>query len=239
MRKRTILMAILAVAAMNLLTSCEKIKGKGDVISESRTVGTYHSIELAISATVHFTESDHYSLVIHAQENILHAIVTEVDGDQLVIRQKNGVILGAHDAITVYISAPAVTRLDVSGSGDIYAGSTWKPAQGSGNISGSGGLYINEVLADSFTAKISGSGTIKANSGTVKQLNLSISGSGTIDLRQVQAENVITTTSGSGDTYVYANQLLDVSISGSGDIWYQGQPAINAHISGSGNLRKL
>lgn len=229
----------MVIAAMNLLTSCEKIKGKGEVISESRNVGTYHSIELAISATVHFTEADNYSIVVKAQENILHAIVTEVDGDQLIIRQKKGVILGVHDAITVYISAPAVNRLAVSGSGDIYAGNTWKPVQGSGNISGSGGLYINELLTDSFTIKISGSGEVKANTGTAQRLNLNISGSGTIDLRNVQANEVTTTTSGSGDTYVHAEQMLDASISGSGNIWYLGSPSIYTHISGSGNLRKL
>lgn len=232
-------MAILAMAAMNLLNSCEKIKGKGEVVPESRSTGSFHAIHLSISATVHITEADQYNLVIHAQENILHAIVTETDGDRLIIRKKKGVILGKHDAITVYVSAPDVNGLDISGSGDIYAGSSWNPEQGSANISGSGGIFINELQTDSFTAKISGSGTIKANSGTVKRLKLNISGSGTMDLRMVQADEAVTTTSGSGDTYVYASQLLDVTISGSGDIWYLGTPSISTHISGSGNLRKL
>ena len=137
MKTRNILIAIVALISLNVFTSCEKIKGKGDVITESRTTGTYTSVSLAMSATVYFTPDTVYSLRISGQENILREIITEVDGNSLVVRVKNGVILRNYEPIHVYITAPDVTGLDVSGSGDIFTDKTLIVNDLSVNISGS------------------------------------------------------------------------------------------------------
>jgi hypothetical protein len=239
MKTTNILMAVIGLITISMFTSCEKIKGKGEVITETRTTGNYNSVSLAMSATVYFTPDSIYSLRISGQENIIHQIVTEVEGNQLVIRVKTGVILGSHDPVQVYITSPDVTGLDISGSGDIFTDRTWSGNDLSANISGSGSINIGSVNAGHISAKISGSGSIRAASGTAVNEDLKISGSGTIDLRSVEAETVYTATSGSGDTYIHATSLLDVTISGSGNTWYYGTPAINTHISGSGNVKRM
>lgn len=239
MKSMSILMAIVGLVTMTMFTSCEKIKGKGEVITETRTTGAYNSISLAMSATVYYSPDTVYSLRINGQENILHQIVIEVEGNQLVIRVKTGVILGSHDPVQVYITSPYVSGLDISGSGDIFTDKTWTVNDLSANISGSGSINIGSVDAGHISAKISGSGSIKAASGKAVNEDLKISGSGTIDLRSVLAETVYSTTSGSGDTYVHATSLLDVTISGSGNTWYYGTPVINTHISGSGNIKRM
>lgn len=239
MKNNTILMAIAILVSLTLFTSCEKINGKGEVITETRTTGSYQSVGLSMAATVYFTPGTENSLQISGQENILEQIVTQVEGNQLVIREKNGVILKNYDPVRVYITAPNVTGLDVSGSGDIFTDKNWNMNELTTNISGSGNINIANLNATRLTAKISGSGTIRATSGMAAREDLTISGSGTIDLRSVEAETIYTTTSGSGDTYIYCTGSLDVTISGSGNIWYYGTPAINTHISGSGNLNRL
>jgi hypothetical protein len=239
MKTKIILTATAAIFSIFFFTSCEKIKGKGEVITETRNPGTYNSISLAMSATVYFTPDSVYSLRISGQENILREILTGVEGNSLVIRLKNGVILKNYEPIRVYITAPNVTGLDVSGSGDIFADNTWIVNDLSANISGSGNINIASVDAGRISASISGSGTIKVASGKAAREDLKISGSGTIDLRSVEAETVYATTSGSGETYIYVTSLLDVTISGSGDTWYYGTPAINTRISGSGSLHRM
>jgi hypothetical protein len=232
-------MTFAALIVMTFFTSCEKINGKGEVITETRTIGSYQSVGLSMAATVYFTPGTDYSLQISGQQNILEQIVTQVEGNQLVIREKPGVILKNYDPVRIYITAPDVTGLDVSGSGDIFTDSNWNVNELSTNISGSGKINIAHINAEKLTAKISGSGTIRATSGKAVREDLTISGSGTIDLRSVEAETTYSTTSGSGDTYIYCTGSLDVTISGSGNIWYYGTPAINTHISGSGNLKRL
>jgi hypothetical protein len=239
MKSRFILTAIAALFSMTLLNSCEKVKGKGDVVTQTRTTGNYTSIGLSMSATVYFTQDSSYSLQISGQENILDEIVTEVNGNQLVIRVRNGVTLGSHEPIRVTISSPDVTALDVSGSGDIYTENTWTKDDISTTISGSGNINLASIDVGHLTANISGSGSIKATAGKAEREDLTISGSGVIDLRSVEAGTVYTTTSGSGDTYLHATDLLDVTISGSGNVWYYGTPVINTHISGSGNIKRM
>jgi hypothetical protein len=239
MKTKIIFIAITTMAAMTMFTSCEKIKGKGEVITEQRTTGTYNSISLAMSATVYFTQGAEYSLKVSGQENVLNEIVTQVEGNRLVIRVRKGVNLGSHEPIRVNISAPGVSAIDVSGSGDIFADGEWNANEISINISGSGNINLASVNAGHVSANISGSGTINAVTGKVVREDLNISGSGTIDLRSVEAETVYTTTSGSGNTFLHATQFLDVTVSGSGNTWYYGTPLINTHISGSGSLRKM
>jgi len=232
-------MAIAALIIMSLFTSCEKIKGKGEVITETRSTGTFNAISLDMQATVYFTQDTLYSIQVSGQENVLREIIIQVEGTRLVIKVKHGVILGSHEPVQVYIKAPDVGNLEVSGSGNIFTENTWATDNLSANISGSGTINLASVNTGQLSANISGSGTIKAASGLATREELRISGSGTIDLRSVEASTVYTTTSGSGDTYIHVLDLLDVTISGSGNIWYYGNPAINTHISGSGNLRKM
>jgi hypothetical protein len=192
-----------------------------------------------MSATVYYTQDSVYHLQISGQENVLNEILTQVEGSRLVIRVKDGVILGSHEPIKVYVTSPDVKGIRVSGSGDVFADSEWQSGDLSLDISGSGNINLAKVNSDHLTANISGSGSIKAISGNVTREDLKISGSGTIDLRGVEAATVYSTTSGSGDTYLHATSLLDVTISGSGNVWYYGTPTINTHVSGSGNIKKM
>jgi hypothetical protein len=239
MTTKSMMMAVMALFIGISFTSCEKIKGKGDTVTESRSISGYSGISLSMSGSVYFTSGPDYSLEIQGQQNVLDRIITQVEGNNLVIKLKNGINLGPHDPIRVYITAPGVNTLDISGSGDIYVDTPWTGTDLSANISGSGSITVSMIEAERFNANISGSGNIKVMAGTSGREDLKISGSGSIEMQYVEADDVYTTTSGSGDTYVQAMKLLEVTISGSGNVYYLGNPIINTHISGSGNIQRL
>ena len=111
----------------------------------------------------------------------LREIITHIEDNQLVVKVKNGVVLGSHEPIVVYISAPDVAELEVSGSGDLYCDSPWNLDELSTTVSGSGSINISSLNARHLTSSISGSGSITASSGSVTNEDLNISGSGTID----------------------------------------------------------
>jgi hypothetical protein len=230
---------IVALLVPALFTSCQKIKGKGDVVTESRTVTGYHSINLAMDASVYLTNGNEYTMEVIAQENLLPYIQTNLENDQLVVKIKNNVVLGNHEPIQVRITAPDITDLDVSGSGVIDVQNEWLGTSLETNISGSGTISIAQVQCGTLKASISGSGDIEAESGQAGAENLTISGSGNIEVRYVVASDVNANISGSGNIYTQANNLLDATISGSGNVYYLGNPQINAHISGSGNIMKI
>ncbi len=239
MKTKSMMMAFVALFIGISFSSCERIKGKGDTVTEARGLSGYSGIGLSMSASVFFISGPDYSLEIQGQQNVLDRIITQVEGNKLVIKLKKGINLGPHDPIRVYITAPGVNTLDISGSGDIYVDDPWIGSDLSTNISGSGSITVSMIEADRFNANISGSGNIKVLGGTSGREELKISGSGNIETHHVEADDVYTITSGSGDTYVQALNLLEVTISGSGNIYYLGNPIINTHISGSGNIRRL
>jgi hypothetical protein len=234
MKTIRILLAGLFLTVM--FSSCQKINGKGDTITESRTITGYSGIELSDVSTVYFTQGDTFSLVIHAQENLMPYIETKVKDGNLLIREKSGVNFGKHDPIQIYITAPSVTYLAVSGSGNINVTGTWTGSDLSTSIDGSGDIQVENLAADNFTTKISGSGNVAVNGGVVNYENLTIDGSGNIDLKQLEADTVYAKISGAGDIYIRVIRFLDATIDGSGNIYYYGTPVITTHISGSGNI---
>ena len=221
------------------VAGCKKINGKGDTITETRTVGNYNSIGLSISGTVNFRQDSVYSLSVIAQENLFPYIETYVDDNTLVIKIKDHYTLGSHDPITINLTAPSVNDLDISGSGDINTSGPWTVSQASLNISGSGNFNIDTLATSSLKANISGSGIVNVAKGVASTATLVISGSGSIKTQYVMTNTVNATISGSGDIYCWTVDLLVATISGSGNIYYNGNPQVEAHISGSGTVRKL
>jgi hypothetical protein len=236
---KTVKTFLIALIVPVIFTSCQKINGKGDVISETRTIVGYQAIELSTDATVYLAGGDENSIEILAQENILPYIQTVVENGRLVIKEKHGVHFGKHEPIRIYITAPGITSLTISGSGTIEATTNWQGTELHTTISGSGNIHLGYVECSLLKANISGSGSIDAEGGDAGSEDLTISGSGNINLRDVMAGNADTDISGSGDIYTQVNGVLDATISGSGNIYYDGTPQINVHISGSGNIIKL
>jgi hypothetical protein len=234
--------AALTFALLSLLlviNSCNKVKGKGEVVSETRNVTGFTSISLSMEGDVYFTPDSVYSIEIQAQQNILDVIESQVEGGVLVLKIQDHTVLGNHDPIRIYVHAPSINGLDVSGSGNISAGEVMDQPDLNYNISGSGNITVAAVKSKQLYGRISGSGNITSSSGTSDYATLTISGSGNLNFQDVMADTVYVTISGSGDVTAYAVKYLDVTISGSGNVRYNGNPVINMHISGSGNVAHL
>jgi hypothetical protein len=236
--KRIFLLS-LVLCLLLLFNSCDKVKGKGEVVSQKRSAAGYNAISLSMEGDLYFTPDSVYSLEIQAQQNILDVIESQVEGGRLVLKIQDHTVLGNHDPIRFYIHAPSVSDFDVSGSGNIITGLKITQPEQHYNISGSGNISVNEIEAMSIFGKISGSGSMTGSAGDADYANLTISGSGNLNFIDVRADSVYVTISGSGDVSVFAVKFLDVTISGSGNVKYNGNPVINQHISGSGNITHI
>lgn len=231
---------LLLITVLSCLTSCEKVKGKGEIVNQIRNLSGFTGISLAIDATVYFSPDSNYYLEVMAQQNILDILETVIGSNNtLVIRYKNGIIVGKHEPIKVFIAAPEMRSLTITGSGDILVDTPWLNEFIQTSISGSGNINISQMNTDELHVNISGSGNVQATSGSVNSQELTISGSGNIDLLGVESDTTLAEISGSGSIIVWVNKLLDVTISGSGNVSYKGNPVINTHISGSGSVIKL
>lgn len=239
MSQKNLFVASAFIALLLMITSCEKVTGEGPLRTEVRNRGNFTGIDMRISGNVYFKTDSLYKIDVTAQENLLNEIETNIVGNNLVIKFRDGVRVRSHDEITVSVSAPELSSIRLSGSGNISTDETKYTRNFFIDLSGSGNVIMQQLVTDFIDAKLSGSGNITVLNGNAREEKLKISGSGNMDLLNVASESAQTSTSGSGSVKLNVAEHLDVSISGSGSVLYKGDPAVTAKVSGSGKVIKL
>lgn len=226
-----------------LISSCKKggvfcHKADGNITTEVREVSNFSKIALSDFGNLYVEQADEYSVIVETSSNIQDIIITEVSGNTLEIKTKKRKCIKNNASLDVYVTAPNISALTISGSGNIYAPNYIQTSSMDLTVSGSGGIQIDSLETASLDAVISGSGSITAYGlGTASSQKATISGSGSINTLNLPVNDADVQISGSGSCSLYTIQSLDASISGSGDIIYKGTPIITTNISGSGNVR--
>ena len=229
---------LLSVITLFSFYSCRKVVGEGPIVSEIRNTSNFSSIESGIPGVVYYTPSNIYRVEIQAQRNILEVIQATVVNNELRIKVKNNTSI-RHSDIVVNVSAPDVSALTVSGSGELKVLQPYSPANTRLWVSGSGAITISQLQTGDIDAGVSGSGDLRVLSGNANRESIVVSGSGKVDFEGIIAHSASTTTSGSGSIRLHVLDDLDCKISGSGEVMYKGNPKIKSSISGSGKLVRL
>jgi hypothetical protein len=227
---------LLGMVLLIIFTSCEKVVGDGALVTETRTTAAFTGLESEISGNVIYVQGNDYKVELTAQQNILNVMETPVLSNKLVVRFKKNVRVKSHEQITIKVTAPSISSIGLSGSGNVSVLSPITGGDLSFSLSGSGDMSLPIITCNYLETSISGSGSITIAGGTATTENFKISGSGDIDARNLLAKMVSTNTSGSGTLRVSASEKLDVKISGSGSVYYWGTPIVSTDISGSGRV---
>ncbi len=223
------------------LSSCfgfggRRVRGNGDMGTQTRNTGAFDGIRVLGSMDVILSSGSEYAVKVEADENLLEYIVTDKDGDDLVIKTRNNYNLSPRAGMKVYVTSPSLETIKITGSGSVLSQSKLS-ADGKMDIdvTGSGDVKL-DVSAPEVEAEATGSGNIIL-SGTTRSFKGEINGSGELRCFNLMSEATEVGISGSGSAEVHASKRLDVRISGSGDVAYKGTPTINQRISGSGSVR--
>jgi len=217
-----------------------KIQGNGNLQKETRKTGTYTAISVAGSMHVEVIYGNSNSIEVEADENLLPYIITEVKGNELVIKTKNFTSINSRHKMTVYATVTRVNSLHLSGSGSITGeGNFSNDGKTDIRISGSGHVRMSFSQAGSLYVAISGSGNIKLD-GSASTVDASISGSGNADCTGVVCTDASARISGSGNVRIFANRSINASLTGSGNVYYSGPATdVRQRTSGSGKIIKL
>jgi hypothetical protein len=217
----------------------EKISGNGKVVSETRTTSEYDAIKIAGSFDVDLVAGKEGKITIKGEENILAAIVVEVEDNTLKIYVKKNTNIRSSMGKKVQVTVPfeKISELSLAGSGDIKSKDSIKNDKFSAKLSGSGNFDLS-IDSNSLELNLSGSGNVNLK-GTADNFTTKLSGSGDIDAANLKSKNVEVNVSGSGNSKVNCNGSLTARVSGSGDIKYTGNPEKrDVKVSGSGNISK-
>ncbi len=209
---------------------------------ENREVSPFSEISLRISGNLYLTQGNKQSVRVVAKESVLSELITEVKGNELVIRFPNSNIFQRNfkpGKIEIYVTVPDVSALSVSGSGDIIAEKLEARILNL-SLSGSGGIKLGSLESSKLKGSISGSGNIEVKGRKVADdLSVTISGSGNFNATDFEADAVSVTIAGSGNCNVTSSGTIKARIAGSGSVFYSGNPSIDASTAGSGKVREM
>ncbi|MEQ1746996.1 MAG: head GIN domain-containing protein [Saprospiraceae bacterium] len=212
------------------------IRGKGPAKTESRSVSDFRTVEAKIPGSVEVRVGDKYAVEVHAQENLLPILRTEVvDGSLQIYFSEN---VSNTDDLLVKITAPAYEGLSVSGSADMEVLSRLKGNELYLAVSGSGSVSLPEADVSALNCDIAGSGTLEV-SGRAQIATFEISGSGDINAEGLEANTGKANIAGSGSLKCNMKESLKANIAGSGDIYYTGSASVETSVAGSGTVKKL
>jgi len=189
------------------------VQGSGVAAAQRRIVAAFTAVDLVGPNIVNVVVGDEQSVVVHADDNLIERVTTEVHDGTLRIASVGN--LTTTLPMTVEIAIPSLERATLSGSGV---------------------LTVDGVNGSNFVARLLGAGVIEAR-GTIDHLDASVGGSGDAHLRNLLAKEVIATVSGTGRVEVHATESLDATVSGIGAIVYAGHPnRLTTHITGTGTI---
>lgn len=194
-----------------------------DVTRTLAWVGT-DTLSVEIPAEVTYVQGAEAGVTVTGAKSVVDRLRVEngriflVDGEERVtLGWRNGELTGwsDNDDLRVTVTAPSVTRFDLSGSGRL-------------NITG----YDHPTLA----IDVSGSGEVEA-AGRTTTLDVDLSGSGEADLSRITTQDATVQITGSGEAHVGPTGRADIDIAGSGDVYLTTRPAsVTRDISGSGDV---
>jgi len=192
-----------------------RIKGSGNLVTETRTIEPFSSLELSGSFDVYVIIGETQSVKVTFDDNLIEFVETRVRDGHLEISVEKS--YSTHSRNRVDIVVPSLDEIFCSGSGD---------------------TEISGLRGDEFHYDVNGSGDLIVD-GEIDELRISISGSGDVDARDLMAREARVRISGSGDVKLFASESIDGRVSGSGDILIYGNPEhISRRVSGSGSIRK-
>ncbi len=190
------------------------VRGSGVLTTQTRSLPSFRAIDLAGGSTITVHVGARQTVVVHADDNLLDRVRTEVRNGVLVVSERGR--FATERPVAVEVTVPSLEGA---------------------RLLGSGAISVDGVHAPRFTARVLGSGMLSI-AGTVGKLDASLAGSGAMELGDLTARFVTATVPGSGRLDVHATDTLDASIAGSGSIVYGGHPTtLEQLVSGSGSIR--
>ncbi len=259
---------ILLISLLFIFTGCigkTIIKGDGDIVTETVSIGDYKKISLAGSVKVDYTQSESEPyLEVTLDKNIFEKFEFVVEeGDHLNIRPKKEYRRNTHFRPTEFniktnshglagIMAAGQVEFNVNsplevddlnfklaGSGKINLNQRVTVKKFQTEIAGNTTLNAMEVFSNEFNGRIAGSGTMNVG-GSTESADFDIAGSGDFRGFQFHIDDLKCKVAGSGDIEAYVNNSIDIKVAGSGRVKYKGNPAnITRKILGSGSVKKV
>jgi hypothetical protein len=215
--KKQILIIITLLCSLTFLG--QQISGKGPVVKDERTVGSFHSIKIGGAQEVVLENGPKYTVVIETNENLLDRIKVAIQDETLWFEYKD---IRHYDRMKFHITAPEFKKVKVSGASDVISKDTLKG--GHLDITVTGASDVDLLIAySSLESKVSGASDLTLR-GTADQHVASASGASNLIASELTTGNTELKASGASTCFVEARDNLTYNLSGASSVKYVNKP---------------
>jgi hypothetical protein len=233
-------LTILATAILLTLSSCvingwdKGISGNGNVVTKTRDISGFTGVQISSGIDVWLSEGNSFEVTVEADENLHDVILTEINGDILVVKTDHVNIRSAKSK-KVHVTLPKLSELKISSAGDCVGQTSFSCDDLRISISSAGDLTF-EVEAREIDIDISSSGDARI-SGNADVLNVNLSSAGDLNAFDLIAGKVDVDVSSAGDAKVHATEEITMNASSAGNIYYRGDAkVIHSRSSSAGDI---
>ncbi|HVF82300.1 MAG TPA: head GIN domain-containing protein [Flavisolibacter sp.] len=237
MRQTILLASLVAIFSSCNFMGGKKVRGNGNIISQTREVSNFTGIDVSGAVTVRLKQEAPAGIRVETDENLMEYLEVKVDGNTVVIQPRKGYNLNPSKELIVYVSASRFTTIDVSGASQIISEAPITSDELDVHATGASEI-IMQVKLSKFTSELSGASTLKL-SGDVTRFATEASGASKIlclDLKTAEAELNV---SGATEAEISAEKELTIDASGASNVKYRGNANINQKSTGASNVKKV
>lgn len=218
----------------------KRVDGNGNIISQDRTTGKFHSIDVSGAINVYVKQdSVQQAIKVETDENLQELIEIHEENGILYISPRDNFNLDpSNNKIKVFVTAPHYRSLHVSGASNIYSENKLTSAETLDiDLTGASEIKL-DVKAPRINADLTGASTVIIT-GETKDFNIEGSGASDVKCFDLLTENTTMDISGAFSAEVNASVKLDVNASGASGIKYKGSPAVTQDLSGASSVSKV
>ena len=215
MKKLTFLSIVIFLSLQSCIIDGwdQGISGNGNVLEETRDISGFTGVKVSSGIDVYLSQGNSFEVRVEADENLQEVIVTEKEGNILIVKTERVSIRNAKSK-KVHVTLPDLKEIKISSAGDLRL----------------------EVDAQRIDLDISSSGDADID-GTADEFNVSLSSAGDLNAFDLIAANVDVDVSSAGNASVHATDEISMNASSAGNINYRGDArVIHSQSSSAGNI---
>ena len=244
MRKTTILVSLLLIAALSL-TGCDIVNlfiktvvGSGELVIEEREVTSFSKIDAGGGVELLITKGNN-GIEVNAESNLMKYIRTYVEGETLFVEiadtDGGSINLQPLEPIRVSVQFSKITGVSLSGGVNLASEElTVEDMQIDVAMSGGSVAKIDAVHTDKLNVTLSGGSELSITEGEVTKQFIEASGGSVYLADWVQSEVTELMLSGGSEATVWAEETLEIDLSGGSTAYYYGSPNNLNEIGNSG-----
>ena len=234
--------SIIFLTACNKESSPDCFKSAGSKVTIERIVSNFNAIEVKGKLDVIFVSGNENKISITGGKNLLPKILTEINDNKLTIDNENKcnfVRSYKKSKIVLEVQVNNLEHLNINGLGHVSS----KDTIFSDNLKiefTTGISDLNLKLRTKYLELVvhDGGGDISL-SGTSENTNIFSNGYAKLDMGNFISNYIFLASKSQNQTFIYANNRIDVEIYDVGNVYYSGNPVISLSTFSSGKLIKL